>query len=48
MVDQQGRRVLEAKTVQVMYDYGEARPVPIPPEIRAALEREMETPSSGA
>jgi acyl-CoA thioester hydrolase len=48
MVDQQGRRVLEAKTVQVMYDYAEARPVPIPPEIRAALEREMETPSSGA
>ena len=48
MVDQQGRRVLEAKTVQVMYDYAEARPVPIPLEIRAALEREMDTPSSGA
>lgn len=48
MVDQHGRRVLEAKTVQVMYDYTEARPVPIPEEIRAALAREMETPSTGA
>ena len=48
MVDQHGRRVLEAKTVQVIYDYTEARPVPIPEEIRAALEREMETPSTGA
>ena len=48
MVDQHARSVLEAKTVQVMYDYAEARPVPIPPEIRAALEGEMEAPSAGA
>jgi acyl-CoA thioester hydrolase len=48
MVDQHGRLVLEAKTVQVMYDYTEGRPVPIPREIRAALDREMETPSAGA
>jgi acyl-CoA thioester hydrolase len=48
MLDQLGRRVLEAKTVQVMYDYEQGRPVPIPPAIRAALEGEMDTPSPGA
>lgn len=37
IVDGQGRTVVAAKTVQVMYDYGAARPVPIPDEIRALL-----------
>ena len=38
IVDEEGRTVLTAKTVQVMYDYGAARPVPIPDDIRALLE----------
>jgi acyl-CoA thioester hydrolase len=42
IVDQEGRSVLDAKTVQVIYDYSASRPVPIPGEIRTALEREME------
>ena len=37
VVDEQGRTVLLAKTVQVMYDYGAGRPVPIPDNIRALL-----------
>ena len=37
IVDEQGRTVLTAKTVQVMYDYAAARPVPIPDSIRALL-----------
>jgi acyl-CoA thioester hydrolase len=37
IVDDQGRTVLAAKTVQVMYDYKAERPVPIPDEIRALL-----------
>lgn len=47
IVDQAGRSVLTAKTVQVMYDYGENRPVPIPVDIRAVLEREMQAHGSG-
>jgi acyl-CoA thioester hydrolase len=38
VVDEQGRTVLTAKTVQVMYDYAAEKPVPIPDEIRALLE----------
>ena len=38
VVDEQGRTVLTAKTVQVMYDYAAEKPVPIPGEIRALLE----------
>jgi acyl-CoA thioester hydrolase len=38
IVDDQGRTVLTARTVQVMYDYTAAKPVPIPDEIRALLE----------
>ena len=37
IVDEQGRSVLTAKTVQVMYDYAANRPVPIPDAIRALL-----------
>jgi acyl-CoA thioester hydrolase len=38
IVDDQGRTVLTAKTVQVMYDYAAEKPVPIPDEIRALLQ----------
>ncbi len=39
IVDDQGRTVLTAKTVQVMYDYKAERPVPIPDSIRALLSK---------
>jgi acyl-CoA thioester hydrolase len=39
IVDDQGRTVLAAKTVQVMYDYAAEKPVPIPDSIRALLSR---------
>jgi acyl-CoA thioester hydrolase len=38
IVDDQGRTVLKAKTVQVMYDYTAEKPVRIPDEIRALLQ----------
>jgi acyl-CoA thioester hydrolase len=37
VVDEQGRTVLAARTVQVMYDYAAGKPVPIPDDIRALL-----------
>jgi acyl-CoA thioester hydrolase len=37
IVDQEGRIVLTAKTVQVMYNYATEKPVPIPDDIRALL-----------
>jgi acyl-CoA thioester hydrolase len=37
IVDEQGRTVLTAKTVQVMYDYTAEKPVAIPDDIRALL-----------
>ncbi len=37
MVDDQGRTVLVANTVQVMYDYDTEKPVSIPDEIRRLL-----------
>ena len=37
IVDEAGRTVLIAKTVQVMYDYAAEKPVPIPGEIRELL-----------
>ena len=37
IVDGQGRTVLTARTVQVMYDYAAEKPVPIPDSIRALL-----------
>jgi acyl-CoA thioester hydrolase len=37
IVDEEGRTVLTAKTVQVMYDYTAEKPVPIPDDIRALL-----------
>lgn len=39
IVDAEGRTVLTAKTVQVMYDYEAEKPVPIPDDIRALLSR---------
>ena len=39
IVDDQGRTVLTAKTVQVMYDYRTEKPVPIPDDIRELLSR---------
>ena len=37
IADEDGRTVLAAKTVQVMYDYAAEKPVPIPDDIRALL-----------
>jgi acyl-CoA thioester hydrolase len=37
IVDDKGRTVLTAKTVQVMYDYAAGKPVPIPDDIRTLL-----------
>jgi acyl-CoA thioester hydrolase len=41
IVDQEGKTVLTAKTVQVMYDYDAGKPVPIPDDIRALLTRSV-------
>ena len=41
IVDEQGRTVLTAKTVQVMYDYEAEKPAPIPDGIRELLKRHM-------
>lgn len=38
IVDGEGRTILTAKTVQVMYDYVAEKPVPIPDDIRTLLE----------
>ena len=38
VVDEQDRVVASARTVQVMYDYAAARPVPIPADIRAGMQ----------
>lgn len=38
IVDEQGHTVLTGSTVQVMYDYAAAKPVPIPDHIRALLQ----------
>jgi acyl-CoA thioester hydrolase len=40
IVDEAGRTVLTAKTVQVMYDYTAGKPVPIPDDIRILLSPE--------
>jgi acyl-CoA thioester hydrolase len=37
IVDAEGRTILTAKSVQVMYDYATEKPVPIPGDIRALL-----------
>lgn len=37
ILDAEGRTVLSANTVQVMYDYSLEKPVPIPDHIRALL-----------
>ena len=37
IVDEQGTTVATAKSVQVMYDYAAAKPVPIPDDIRTLL-----------
>jgi acyl-CoA thioester hydrolase len=38
ILDEEGRTVASARTVQVMYDYRTSKPVPIPPEIRAKMQ----------
>jgi acyl-CoA thioester hydrolase len=38
VVDQDGQLILQAKTVQVLYDYGTGTPVEIPAEIRQMLQ----------
>lgn len=38
IVDEQERVMASARTVQVMYDYQRARPVPIPAEIREKMQ----------
>ena len=38
VLDDQGRTVASARTVQVMYDYAAAKPVPIPAGIRAKMQ----------
>jgi len=38
ILDEEGRTVASARTVQVMYDYSTAKPVPIPPEIRTKMQ----------
>lgn len=38
ILDEQGRPIASARTVQVMYDYAAAKPVPIPAEIRAKMQ----------
>jgi len=38
ILDEQQRVVASARTVQVMYDYRTARPVPIPDEIRKKMQ----------
>lgn len=37
ITDQKGTLILEARTVQVMYDYSQGKPVVIPDDIRAML-----------
>jgi acyl-CoA thioesterase FadM len=37
IVDAHGQIVATARTVQVMYDYAEEKPIPIPDNIRALL-----------
>ena len=43
IVDEEGRTVLTAKTVQVMYDYSTEKPVPIPDDIRLLLTTPIKT-----
>ena len=43
IVDEEGRTVLTANTVQVMYDYTAEKPVPIPDDIRQLLTTRSET-----
>jgi acyl-CoA thioester hydrolase len=38
ILDEEGRTVASARTVQVMYDYRTSKPVPIPQEIRAKMQ----------
>jgi acyl-CoA thioester hydrolase len=41
VLDASGGLVASARTVQVMYDYRESRPVPVPDEIRARLGQQV-------
>jgi YbgC/YbaW family acyl-CoA thioester hydrolase len=39
IVDAEGGAVASARTVQVMYDYATAKPVPIPDDIREKMQK---------
>ena len=39
IVDEQDRMVASARTVQVMFDYATAKPVPIPDDIRQKMQK---------
>ena len=39
IVDERNRMVASARTVQVMYDYATAKPVPIPDDIRQKMQK---------
>jgi acyl-CoA thioester hydrolase len=39
IINEAGDLVASARTVQVMYDYAQAKPVPIPAEIRATMQK---------
>jgi acyl-CoA thioesterase FadM len=46
LVDRENGRVFAtARTVQVMYDYGEGKPIPIPDDLRDALRPSVPRPS---
>ena len=39
IINEAGELVASARTVQVMYDYAQAKPVPIPAEIRVKMQK---------
>lgn len=39
ILNESGELVASARTVQVMYDYAQSKPVPIPDEIRAKMQQ---------
>jgi acyl-CoA thioester hydrolase len=39
ITNEDGALVASARTVQVMYDYAQSKPVPIPPDIRAKMQK---------
>lgn len=41
VTDEAGERVASGTSVQVMYDYGRATKVPVPPDVRRAIEETL-------